>query len=288
MIKQTAAVYTAIANKWKQGGPPARPTPFELKNIFKPYIKCLANSIHKRENRTARMLVLGATPEFRDIGLKNRMEVWAVDINPNMLCAVDKFIKYRKSKRSIKIISDWLAMSKKLPNHYFDLVMAEQSFNIVLLKDWPRLCREIIKVLEPKGYILFKVATVTDKIKRKSSAWAIKMYSQKKIKAGDLAWLLHFSPDAKLYNFKKNAVKLKGQPVIVDKAMAKGMITKRQWQEHERKIGAIQRSGIVLNILTKQKTTDFLKKCFEILKIYRGKDFMLCQDMNIYFGKIKR
>jgi len=287
MIKQTAAVYTAIATKWKEGGPPARPTPFELKKIFLSHIKWLVQDIYKREKRSARMLVLGATPEFRDLGLKYGMEVWACDINSNMHKALDRLMKYRKSLKNKKVVSDWLFMSRHLPKKYFDLIIADQSFNIVLLKDWPKLCNEIIKVIEPNGYILLKIATVTDKNKRKMSAWGIKAFSQEKLKAGDLAWILHFAPDAKLYHPQKGTVDLKKQPLIVDRALGKGQITKKQWLEHERKIGAIQRSGIILHVLPKQKTKAFLQKYFDILKVQYGKDFRLCHDMNIYWGKIK-
>lgn len=286
MIKSTAAVYSAIATKWKNGGPPARPTPFELKKIFEPTIFWLAKNILKREKRAARILVLGATPEFRDLGLKYGMQVWVGDINPNMLQVMDQLMKYKKAKENKKIVADWLKISKHLPPHYFDLVIAEQSFNIVPLKDWPRLCQEIIKVLKSDGFILFKIATPTDKIKRKTVSWAIRAFSQNKIKAGDLAWILHFAPDAKLYNQKNGTVDLKGQPLIVDRALENGQITKKQWREHEKKIGAIQRGGIILHVLSKEKTTRFLKKYFKILKIKRGKDYRLCQDENIYWGKL--
>lgn len=286
MIKPSAAVYTKIAKKWKLGGPPARPSLDELKEIFEPYIKCLAKQIFLKEKRPAKMLVLGATPEFRNLGLKYGLEVWAADINPNMLEAMDKLIKQRKSKRNKKVVTDWLNMSRNLPKNYFDLVMAEQSFNIVAIKDWSKLFQEILHTLNPKGFILLKFGTVTAKSKRKSSPWAIKKFSQRKLKAGDLAWTLHFAPDAKLYNPKRRTVDLKRQPLIVDEALKKGKITKKQWQEHE-KIGIIQRGGIIYNALPKQKTTKFLRKYFKILKIKHGKDFLLCHDMNIYWGKLK-
>lgn len=277
-------VYTKIFEKWKKGGPPARPTPSELKFVFEPKIRYVANLIKKNEKRQTRVAILGATPELRDLGIKYGAEVWALDVNPNMIAATDRLMRYSKSKNNKSCICDWLKIPKRF-NQYFDLVCAEQSYNIVPLKFWGKLSKQIRKILKPKSFVLLKFTCIPAELK--DALAAVLKFKKGEMRAGDLSFILHFSKEVGAFNPQKGIVDLKKQPAYLDKFYQKGVIFKKQWQEHEDKIGAIHRGGIILNVLSKFKTTTHLQKYFKILKIMHGRDFLLCRDMNIYWGENK-
>jgi len=256
-------VYTAIANKWKKGGPPARPTPDEIKSIFEPHFKNVSRAVFRNKKRKARVLILGATPELRDLALKCKMITWSIDINPNMMKAMSKLMKHRKKGKIV--INNWLTMSRILPKEYFDLIISEQSYNIVPLKKWDKFSKEIKKVIQKDGHIIFKFTTVP-KNRRKFNP-AIKQFSQDKLKAGDMVFISHFSPDLPIYNSQRGIVDLKKQPPFIDKALKERVINQKQWRNHENIMGKIERSGLKLNVLSNQDTLVHLRKYFKILRI---------------------
>src|SRR3989344_5540770 len=84
-------VYSGIAHSWGQLTSPARPTKDELR-IIKEYLKSIRDVSKKGKG----MLILGATPEFRDIGHELGFNVTLIDINPKMVKAMRFLMKNKK------------------------------------------------------------------------------------------------------------------------------------------------------------------------------------------------
>src|SRR3989344_5386642 len=121
--------YSRFADKWKHAAHPARPCKEELQ-VFEKFIK-----EHKK------VLILGATPELRDLCHKYNLQVSLCDINPVMIKEMSKLIKHKGKERIY--IGNWL----KIPtDDTFDLILAEQSMNIVPIKDWDAFLKEVKRV----------------------------------------------------------------------------------------------------------------------------------------------
>jgi ubiquinone/menaquinone biosynthesis C-methylase UbiE len=100
------------------------------------------------------LLVLGATPEFRDWGLQNNCDVFAVDINPEMIENVKKFLYIKDRRQEKMLIGDWL----KLPieDGSIDFVVGDVSLNNLPYNKFPKVLAELKRVLSPDGLICVK------------------------------------------------------------------------------------------------------------------------------------
>ncbi len=106
-----------------------------------------------KEKDFLRVLILGATPEFRDMltRYKDKTEVTLLDANPAVKAAMDKLRKKRNSKERI-VWGDWLKMP--LPSNYFDIVFSDEVFENIALENHDKLHQNIKRVLKKDGYFL--------------------------------------------------------------------------------------------------------------------------------------
>lgn len=133
---------------WPFWGPPARPGSFDLK-VWEKYVDKL-----KKENKNIRALVLGATPEIRDLLAERYISTVVLDVNAGMVNGLGKLMKYKKRKKERIIINNWLNVSKLFPKNHFDLVMGHSVFNNLPWNLYPKLAQGIKKVLNKDGYFL--------------------------------------------------------------------------------------------------------------------------------------
>jgi len=103
----------------------------------------------KRE-KNPRALVLGATPEIRDLLAKYKIETTLVDVNPSMKKAMDKLMR-RKSEREKLIVSDWVKM--KLPKNYFDLAFSDGCLTNISLATWKNFFANVNHGLKKTGFL---------------------------------------------------------------------------------------------------------------------------------------
>lgn len=133
---------------WSKVKPPWRPSKKEIEfweNIIKTVL---------RKKKSIRVLILGATPEFRDMLAKyKKIEVTMIDLNPLVKVAMDRLRK-RKNPREKLIVGSWLEMKKIFPQNYFDIVMNDEGFENIAVKNHNQLHRNIRYVLKKDGYFL--------------------------------------------------------------------------------------------------------------------------------------
>ncbi|MBU4369682.1 hypothetical protein KKG58_02865, partial [Patescibacteria group bacterium] len=129
-----------LANAWKNLLPPVRPSVEELK-IYNKYIKNVL-----KNNSKARILILGSTPEFRDLILKYKSTPICLDINSVVFKALKTLVK-RKGKE-IFICSDWLKLKDK---NKFDLIIGHEVFNMIPINKYSFLTQAIAENLKTDG-----------------------------------------------------------------------------------------------------------------------------------------
>lgn len=147
-LQMAKKAWSKLAHDWAQLRPPARPSQGEIK-IYDEAIKRIKESVPR-----PKVLLLGATPELRDLLAKYKFSVTLVDINSAMVKATTKLLK-RKNHHEKIIIGDWL--KTKLPQHYYDIVIGDHVFSNVKFKKWHEFCQIINNLLRPSGYFLTNV-----------------------------------------------------------------------------------------------------------------------------------
>lgn len=130
------------------GGPSASP------EILKIYRLLLEKSVqHKKKFRA---LLLGSTPELRDLVLKLGGELVTVDLSLEMLEKSYEIMKQKKAaiEREIIVIGDWL--NNPLADNNFDVVLGDLSFINISRKKQEKLFIKIKKLLKGNGYVVMR------------------------------------------------------------------------------------------------------------------------------------
>jgi ubiquinone/menaquinone biosynthesis C-methylase UbiE len=108
-------------------------------------------------------LLLGATPELRDLLFELGFEVTLVDINPEMVAAMDMLVKKSKNKER-KIIGDWLRMHEDiLAEEKFDLILGDHIFNHLPFSEFEKMLKITSLLLKPEGMFLTNVIVKIEK-----------------------------------------------------------------------------------------------------------------------------
>jgi len=149
MLKRSKKFYNwwhqNVAKRWAIYGSPARPSQDEC-NIIRGFI------VSKHKNHP-RILVLGATPEYRDLAHACKAEVTCIDISLEMIMSMPELMKHKKLvSQEIWIKANWLDMP--LSSGYYDFVIGDLVVTNIPLESQTNFLAEIRRILKPNGYFI--------------------------------------------------------------------------------------------------------------------------------------
>jgi len=138
-------------NVWKKVESPFSPSKGEVMFYEKAVKKIL-----KRKNPKA--LVLGATPEIRDMLAKyKKLDVYIMDADVPVYRAMTRLMK-RKNKQEKLVVGDWLKMPFKKDT--FDLILSHGAFSVISLKNHEKFYKNIKRVVKKDGYVVMSRVNV--------------------------------------------------------------------------------------------------------------------------------
>ena len=205
-----------MANAWKNYKPPTRPSKDELE-VFKSFIdKRLKN------NKDIKILILGSTPEFRDLASKAKLVPYVADYSKNNFLALRLLKKYKG--KEIFLNQDWknLKINKK-----FDLILAEASLNMVEAKNIDKVLRNVKNHLKDDGLFIAKTWNRIPKYKL-SLKKVVNTY-RKKYPKGSFKWHMTQYTYSYLYNIKKNEIAQKDFYLAMKRFYKNKKITKKEF-----------------------------------------------------------
>lgn len=136
------------AEVWKIMPSPARPSNGE-QNIFYKYV----NNYQKEKNKKIKLLILGSTPEFRDIFNDQRFEVTCIDINEPIYKALTLLQKKVNNKE--KFIKDnWLYFNNK---EKYDVIIGDAITAMFSLEYYNKLFENMSNHLVKNGLLILRV-----------------------------------------------------------------------------------------------------------------------------------
>lgn len=135
-----------LAEAWKNFPQPIRPCESELKIINK-YL----NEIIKKKGKNTRILILGSTPEFRDLAHSRKLPAYVVDYSEDNHRALTLLKKFKG--KEVLFRQDWRKLKLK---EKYDLVLAEASLNMVKKNEMPVVLRNVNRVLAEDGLFIAK------------------------------------------------------------------------------------------------------------------------------------
>lgn len=258
--------YNKFVEQWKNYTFPARPSPEEL-IIFN---DLMAN------NKGKKLLILGSTPEFRDLGARNNLKVTCADINSNMYNAMKKIMsEVNKSEGFVEC--SWFDMPLKTSS--FDLIFAEQSMNIVDTEKFGDFLNETRRVLKPEGIFVLKTLHHHEFSKDN----IVKLFKEQDKP-------VEFLYDQFL-NMKENYKDGKvGHAILNDifpDLLKEKVISQEQHDSYFEKWSGIIEGDLKLNATDKESMENIISKYFIIEKIVYGDDFEKHRLHPIYILKKK-
>ncbi|MCK4555447.1 MAG: class I SAM-dependent methyltransferase [Candidatus Aenigmarchaeota archaeon] len=150
-IENTSVVWKNIADMWNTYfTPPSRISPGEVEK-YKEWRK----SLKEKGAKTA--LVLGATPEIRDALNESGYKSTIIDINKEMIRAMDSVMKTNNHEETI-VCSNWLENS--LESGYFDVVVGDAVLPNLPYNERQKFFSEAKRLLKPNGVFLTRAFCV--------------------------------------------------------------------------------------------------------------------------------
>jgi SAM-dependent methyltransferase len=139
-----------IADAWSKYTAPLRPTP-ETINFYR---NAIINSLH--ENRYIKVLILGSTPEVRDIfeEFKFSVDVICSDLSLEMYMAMSSITNF-KNQNEMFLLSDWNTMP--LAENSFDLIIGDNFLTGVIPVLQHPLLSKLRKLLKPTGLLVHRI-----------------------------------------------------------------------------------------------------------------------------------
>ncbi|MDP1813205.1 MAG: class I SAM-dependent methyltransferase [Leadbetterella sp.] len=255
-----------VANKYlvQQRSTHFAPQPEELK-VYSQLSKKLFQKIFKRKVRPT-ILVLGATPEFRDWGLSHKCNVLSVDINKEMVAGVKKFLQIKNRKNEKVMIGDWLDLP--IADASVDLIVGDVSLNNIPFNKFSLVLSELKRVLREDGMICIKEVIYPDKpIGIPNFKQSVSLYRKNKLTAGEFYVFNRF------YNFRtiaydKKTRRLYAEKVFdeFDRQLKKGLLNQNEHEELNK-----FRNKIIHTIFQEKEYRKIVLKHFPSMKLYSSK-----------------
>jgi len=157
-----------LVNNWDILASPGRPSVWEIK-LYEQWAKP-----HLRKG--ANVLLLGSTPELRDMLAKHDCKVVVVDNNLSMIEGMVKYVK-RKPKNEIWVKTDWL--KAPLKEKYFDLVLGDFVLSNLPYTAHDQFLKRIKNWLKPNGSFITRIESFKDYYQTMSIAKLVKLCRNK-------------------------------------------------------------------------------------------------------------
>lgn len=265
--------------------PPARPCKSQLK-IFEKIIKSKSKG-----GANLNVLILGATPELRDLCLEYNLKTIVCDINENMVKAMSSVMRYKKSQKEKIMITNWL--KTEFAKNSFDFIFGDASLNQILRKgDIIILLKKLRYFLKPQGLLLIR---------------EVVRFNKRPVLKNDKLWVKYFNKYQKgsidrmnlyfFYKYQSNANIFHKSPSLIDSLP---MFSKLERLEKWGKLGrgggefiswlekAMGKSPKPLLVFVKKDLKDLLKKYFKLLPIKQCKDYSFCRYMPLILARPRK
>ncbi len=179
-MKQDNTRLTLILEKWGSVKEPIRPSADENR-FYEHYVE----EISKR--RDPQMLILGATPDFRDMAIKRGIKPVSADLSRPVFDAMKDWMQEDGQEEFLQ--GSWLEMPE---DRNFDLVIADCALNMLFKDALIPYFEKISKVLKDDGLFVQRICTTNEKLDLDAYAKALTEYREKKYDMNIFLYTLYF------------------------------------------------------------------------------------------------
>lgn len=231
--------------------------------------------------KNANILVLGATPEFRDLALTQGHNVVVVDFSLEMILKMSKVMTHQNDPRKILVRGNWLNTGY-LKENYFDLATGSGITNNLLPENQDKFFNETRRLLKKGGYILLHDMVIAPRHKTKPLAEFIKDYKNKKIHWFDIFM------DARFYS--DLTIKCQPKKYLYDMEKFGRLLEKYYPQMPKELVLNLKkyRGKMIHTLLPEVMFKKRIGKYFKLLPTKQAKDYLFCDSLHHFIGKVEK
>ncbi len=164
-------------------------------------------------SETIHALVLGATPELRDIVLSHGHQLTTIDRDETALNEKSAQMHYKNHPNEHVIIADWLEID--LPKNSFDVILGDGVLTALPKDKHKQLLDNLHKILKPTGELLLREAAVLENRPRYAPSVHIHEFRTGQYTLFDLFFGL------RLYNYHFDSIDEKTRKTYLNEFIAK-------------------------------------------------------------------
>lgn len=219
----------------------------------------------KNNGKVTSVLVLGATPELRDLALIKNCKVVSVDMNKTVVEAAKLHLNIADRENENVIIGDWSSIP--VESNSISFIMGSASLNNVPLEKLPDVLNEINRVLRTNGVAHFRQITFPDIKKPEYDVNnVIQDYRDKKLSKREFYVILRFYSFLKdAYNEETKVLYAKTVFDDFDNLYKSGLLT-----ETEHLYLTSFRNAVEHTVFSQSETKELLEKYFKKVNILHG------------------
>lgn len=218
------------------------------------YKKTIENII--KNNPKAKILILGSTPEFRDLLLKFNISPICCDMNPEVHKALKRLMKDKGKEKLIK--SDWLKLKT---NKEYDLIIGHNVINMIPNKKVDLFIKNVSSCLKKGGYFLDRLELRPLKNEKIDPIAGFKKYRKKRINDSSRLFTMSY-PDVVLHIGQKKGYYTPNDYIKVIKEMFKKETISKK--EYGAMIEIVKPSKLKINLPYRNEIEKIFKKYFTI------------------------
>ncbi len=149
-FEKTAAPWKDIADMWNTYFTQPSRVSKDESNKYKEWLSNCTDS-------SKEILLLGVTPEIRESLAELKCNVTCIDINKEMISAMDSVLKIKNPNEKI-LNENWI--NNSLSDNSFDVVIGDAVLPNVSWEDREKLLFEVKRVLKPNGLFITRIFCV--------------------------------------------------------------------------------------------------------------------------------
>lgn len=171
-LDTTSYAWKQIADSWiNYFTPPSRPSKLEV-NKYKDWLETIT-----KNKKGLKALVLGSTPELRNILNEIGFKSHIIDINIEMMLALNGLVDH-KNPDEVLIKSNWL--DNPLADNYFDVILGDAVLPNIPWEERETFYNQITRLLKPKGYFLNRAFFIPEKKQYNTVDEILEAFAKKK------------------------------------------------------------------------------------------------------------
>jgi len=262
------------AKLWQTYEAPIRPSNGDL------FIYNLVLQEIKKNNSCPQALLIGDSPELRDLLAQNGFSTTVVANNPLAILAMNELLTYRGSKKEKIVIANWQEMDF-VPDS-FDIVLSDWGLNCLThWRDYTMVLASIAKFLKTNGRFVTRL-NIFDSTRNKRKVEQI-MVDFSKFSQHKFSFLIEMElySDISTYLIDSFQIDLgKFYREEITAAYHQGRMTFAQWQDFYYPF-----FDVVMTYPEKQAWESLWSRFFSNLSIKYGNDYLLSDNNPIYIGQ---